>query len=358
MSAGTEVTQAPRLPSRGRLSLPETQHTRSTQSPAYRRRSQQQPRYFKAALPHPKTRRNICTNTLRWEPPDGKRDPEAPPSATAEEKKLNSSPQHRPSGEGQPRRPPPLPPSPALPPARPAPAAWWCACRWTCSRSSAAPGRFSPRSPPREAPPWRRSCDHRPPRRSPPPSASRRPPGPSHIHRPTLRPRGAAARREEERKEQAGGGAAGTTDRHNHKHLPAASGPTAPNGVFFLLRHAPPGHAPRRRQWEGRERRRREATPPPLLVGGGNPPRGRGMAGGVPCAARLRLRRCRVGRWRGRGVPGVPCKSERWGTRGLPIDYLIQKYSVGRETKPTKPCEVRAHMWFMLKCLLEAFHLR
>lgn len=128
----------------------------------------------------------------------------------------------------------------------------------------------------------------RPPAAAPVPAAIRAPPpaGPPHIHRPALRPRGAAVRRDEERGEReeeqrARGGAAGTTDRHNHKHPPAASGPAVPNGVFFLLRHAPPGHAPRRRQWEGRERRLRTATP----LGArrrGQSAAGRGLAGRLP----------------------------------------------------------------------------
>lgn len=55
------------------------------------------------------------------------------------------SPQDR-GGSGAPRRHLPLPRAP--------PAKWWCACRWTCSRSSATPATSSPRSLPLAAPPW------------------------------------------------------------------------------------------------------------------------------------------------------------------------------------------------------------
>lgn len=58
---------------------------------------------------------------------------------------------------------------------RPAPAGWWCACRWTCSRSSAAPATSSPRSLPPAAPPWRSRLGPPPPRRRRPQPSRRVP---------------------------------------------------------------------------------------------------------------------------------------------------------------------------------------
>lgn len=188
-------------------------------------------------------------------------------------------------------------------PPRPAPAEWWCAYRWTCSRSSAAPARFSPRSPPRAAPPWRRSCGPRPPRRPPPPSAPRRRATP-HINGPH---RGAAAAHRDGTREGGRGGLA-EMGRHRHRrgrgerswrgtrqpNLPRARGPASPNGGFFLLRHAPRGHA---------------QPPPPM--GGAD-----AAAAGGPAQQPRRGRGPGRGRRKGRGPrTGMPRESRR--PRGL-----------------------------------------